>query len=337
MSNRILYTAPGLNEPSGGCRVLFQHVELLRSSGYDAVIWDPQDRVPLNWFTTTAPTIQANTLDLDDSDILVVPGDFIAEGYDPAPGCRKVIYNQGHFLTFTTASMAKYPVWDPTPTMWVSSQASYDVMERLAHALPLESIRLIPHSIDAQLFRPAKKRQHKVAWMSQKRPDEARLLHALFTTDPRFDKTILSEIRGLPQRQTATELSSTSVFIALGYREGFGMPIAEALASGSVVVGYPAGGGAELFRAPGTYSIRESDAVAIIEKVAELMNNLPSEKERSSYREWVKQHYSIAQQQKFLTRAVEIERKMPSRAGVATHPFLSVKHLCNTDTTVANH
>jgi len=334
MSDRILYTAPGLNEPSGGARVLFKHVELLRDAGYDAVIWDPQDRTPLDWFATTAPVIQADTLELDETDILVMPEVFIAEDYDPAPGCRKVIYNQGHFLTFNTASMARYPTWDPLPTMWVSSQASFDVMTRLAQALPVESVDLIPHSIDTDIFRPPVEREQKIAWMPQKRPDEAQLLHALFTADPRFGNTILTEIRRMSQQQTAEELGSAAVFIALGHREGFGMPIAEALASGCAVVGYPAGGGAELFRAPGTYSIRESDAVAIVEKVADLMVNPPSEEERRSYRDWVIQHYSITGQQRCLVQAVEVERKKSSQAGIATHPFLSVKHFRNADTTI---
>lgn len=326
MNHRILYTALGLNEPSGGIRVLYRHVELLRSSGYNALIWDPKEHTPINWFETSVPVVHSDTIELDETDIIVIPEVLIYDNFDPAPGCRKIIYNQGHFLTFRTVPMDRYPKWDPVPAMWVSSLASYDVMQRLIHGLPVESVHLIPHGIDTQVFRPAGKREKKIVWMPQKRPDEAQVLHALFTTDSRFDGAALNAICGSTQQATATELGSASVFLALGHREGFGMPIAEALASGCAVVGYPAGGGAELFEAPGTHPIQESDAIAIVEKTAEILKSPPSEHERHSYRQWIVKNYPMSQQRISLIRAIENERAKPSCAGTAIHPYLPVKH-----------
>jgi glycosyltransferase involved in cell wall biosynthesis len=52
----------------------------------------------------------------------------------------------------------------------------------------------------------------------------------------------------LSHAQVAERLNGARLFLAFGHPEGFGLPIAEAMAAGCWVVGYSGGGGAELFR-----------------------------------------------------------------------------------------
>lgn len=52
----------------------------------------------------------------------------------------------------------------------------------------------------------------------------------------------------LKHAQVAERLNGSRLFLAFGYPEGFGLPIAEAMAAGCWVVGYSGGGGSELFR-----------------------------------------------------------------------------------------
>ena len=42
-------------------------------------------------------------------------------------------------------------------------------------------------------------------------------------------------------------LSSSALFLSFGHPEGFGLPVAEALACGTAVIGYSGLGGRELF------------------------------------------------------------------------------------------
>ena len=55
-------------------------------------------------------------------------------------------------------------------------------------------------------------------------------------------------LQDLSHARVAEKLSGARLFLAFGHPEGFGLPIAEAMASGCWVVGYSGGGGRELFR-----------------------------------------------------------------------------------------
>jgi glycosyltransferase involved in cell wall biosynthesis len=321
--SRVIYASPDLSGPVGGVRVLYRHVEVLTEAGYEAAVWlcgPPQDDVA-SWFTSPAQVVHGATLDLEEDDILVVPEPFVLAGQDPAPGCRKIIYNQNHFLTFVHAPWDDYPRWDPSPDVWVSSAAARDALRRLATLLPIERVDYIPLAIDTTLFRPLEPRANKVAWMPRKRSDEAGLLRALIAADPRFADVTVAVIDGWDERRTAEELGSTSVFVALGRDEGFGLPVAEALAAGCAVVGYPAGGGAELFRSPGTRVVDDCDTVALVDTVASVLADPPSPAERLASRSWIETRYSESTLVEALVRAVDGVRARPAAAGTAIHPF----------------
>lgn len=321
MANRVIYVGTASDHPIGGIRVLYRHVELLVKEGFDAAIWNPVESITNCWFNSSAPVLREERIILDETDMLVIPESFVCTGKDPAPGCRKVIYNQGHLLTFTNTSAAEYPAWDPQPPMWVSSLMSRSIVRRLQTVLPIGEVAYIPHSIDTDLFYMSNLRQRKVAWIPRKRRLEAEVLRTVFAADQRFNGIKLRPIDALTEQQIAAELATTSVFVPLGLGEGFGLPIAEALASGCAVVGYPAGGGAELFRAPGTYAIPESDILAIVEQVATVLADEPSSEERLNYRKWIKENYHVSQQLQALTKAIGSAREVPAASGHATHPL----------------
>ncbi|NEE03915.1 glycosyltransferase [Phytoactinopolyspora halotolerans] len=321
MSNRIIYVAPDFPQPIGGVRASYRHVELLTKAGYDAAVWHCGAQVSLEWFGASAPVLRGMSLSLDRTDLLVLPEAFVFEGVDPAPGCRKAIYNQNHFLTFVSVSPDRYPRWTPRPAVWVSSLMIRHVVGRLQPALDFASIHDLPYVIDLQLFRPAETRRAKIAWMPRKRPNEAALIHGLLLADSRFDGVTLSPIEGLNEVQTASELGTTSVFIGLSREEGFGLPIAEALAAGCVVVGYPSGGGVELFDAPGTLALPDSDVLTLVDQVAEIVADPPAEQDRFKSRAWVEQHYSESRLLDRLIGAIDAARDMPGDAGDAIHPW----------------
>lgn len=89
-------------------------MELLRAAGIDAALWfrKPGYRPP--WFSTTAPVVGGDQLEFGADDLLVVPELYLLPGVDPAPGVRKVIFNQNHFLTYWSwRDTDNYPGWDP--------------------------------------------------------------------------------------------------------------------------------------------------------------------------------------------------------------------------------
>lgn len=321
MAHQIIYAAPDVTHPSGGMRVFYRHVELLTRAGYHAAIWHSSNDVSLDWFATDAPTVNGLTLDLDETDMLVIPEGSVLANDDPAPGCRKIIFNQNHYFTFNSADVLNYPQWSPPPGVWVVSHVSYRIVSRLRQSLGFCIIERIPCAIDTRLFRPAARRHRKVVWMPRKRPYEAELINALLLADNRIKDVTFVPLDGLNEEETARELGGASVFVALGRDEGFGLPVAEALAAGCAVVGYPAGGGAELFDGPGTYAVQDSDILALVECVVALLRDPPSHEERLTYRAWIEQSYSESNLVKCLTSAIDRAFHQPASAGSATHPW----------------
>ena len=295
-------------------------MELLRAAGIEAALWFRTPGYRLPWFETTAPILGGDRLELGADDLLVVPELYLLPGVDPAPGVRKVIFNQNHFLTFWSwRDTDGYPGWDPAPEVWAVSRESTDVLGRLHPELPLH---LVPNPIDTALFRPGPERTRQIAWMPRRRPLEAAVLERLLRNDSRADGVDLAVLAELGESQVVEALGRTSVFVALGISEGFGLPVAEALAAGCLVVGYPAGGGEELFDAPGTWRIDDARPHLLADRALELVDVPADDPVRSAARNWIAERYSLDATAKALFAAVESARALPGRAGTATHPIV---------------
>ncbi|OIH83329.1 hypothetical protein BLJ79_14605 [Arthrobacter sp. UCD-GKA] len=74
-------------------------------------------------------------------------------------------------------------------------------------------------------------------------------------------------------------LRRSSIFMSLSDRDGFGLPPAEAMATGCFVVGYAGGGGNEFFDA--AYSRQVSDTTGMVREMLAAMNL--SDREREEY------------------------------------------------------
>jgi hypothetical protein len=267
-----------------------------------------------------AVTIEADRLDLAAEDLLVVPESAVIPDHDPAPGARKVIFSQNHFLSFHAWADRRelpYPGWAPEPNTWVVSQESADVLGRLTRRTPA----VIPNVVDGQLFRPGPRPQPTIAWMPRKRHLEAELIRRLLLADPAARGVRLVEIDHMSRADVAKTLAQTTVFIALGLSESFGLPVAEALSAGCFVVGYDGGGGHELFEAPGAFRIPEQRPALLVDAVLDLMQDPATPAAAAANRRWLQDRYNAARTTRALTDALSAARMSPGQAATATHPW----------------
>ncbi|MFJ1617975.1 glycosyltransferase [Streptomyces sp. NPDC088251] len=328
MAGRVIYASFEFQFPLGGIRVLNQQISLLRAAGVEAFRWTPTPGFRYTWFDDDVPTLSGMTLDLGPEDVLVLHEVSVVPGHDPAPGGHKVIYSQGHYLNFLTCpDPGPYPGWPVRPALWAISQAGVEMLRR---ALPEFEPHLVPNIIDTELFRPASTgRVRRIAWMSRKRPIESTLLRRLLHTDPRSTDIDLYDIHAVPHEEVARVLSETSVFIALGAPEGegFGLPPAEAMASGCLVTGYAGGGGAELFDSPSAWRIPELETAQLADKALELLD-LPDQDEiRRAGRQWVADRYTTRAATAALIEGIRKARALPGGAASATHPAAWMEEL----------
>lgn len=316
---RIVYAGFATKRRSGGVHVLTQHVQLLRAAGHEAWLWlpDPDDRT--DWIAADVPVLAGATLPIGATDLLVLPETPTIQGLDPAPGARKVILNQNHFYTFAASPPAPgFPGWSPDPAVWAVTGESRDV---LAGVLPDLPVSLIPNSVDGGLFVPLPTDRPRVSWFPRKRPREASLLKELLRHDPRLAGVDLVEMIDAPQASVAATLGTSTVFIALGHSESFGLPVAEAMAAGCLVVGYDGGGGHELFEAPGAWAVPEQRPLLVRDRVVDLLARADELAEvRSANREWVLERYTPAHTAAALELAVAAAFERPGADAIATHP-----------------
>ena len=130
-------------------------------------------------------------------------------------------------------------------------------------------------------FNPDKKLQ--IAFMPRKRAEEARILAALIGKHPDLARVPLVVIDQVPAEEARRLIRDSLIFLSLSEREGFGLPPAEAMATGSLVVGYTGVGGGEYFTAQTGFPIPDGDVVALVERLAEVVSTwrrAPAELER---------------------------------------------------------
>jgi hypothetical protein len=318
---RIVYATFATARRSGGVHVMSEHVRLLRSVGQPAWLWIPGPGEPPAWFDETVPTLVGPTLDVGPDDLLVLPEVPLVPGVAPAPGARTVIFNQNHFYTYAASpasAWTSYPDWSPAPSLWTVSDESRDVLRALHPDL---DVTVIPDPVATELFRPRAGSPPSVAWFSRKRPREAGLLHRLLSTDPRMAGVALHAISDEPWPAVAEILGAATVFAALGHTEGFGLPVAEALAAGCLVAGYDGGGGRELFDAPGAWPVPEQRPLLLAERVVDLITRRTELSNLADgNRAWVLARYSPAHTLNALTSAVGAVLTTPGAAATAVHP-----------------
>lgn len=318
-SRRIVYAGFATLRHSGGVHVLTQHVQLLRAAGHNAWLWLPDPENRTDWIDADVPVLSGATTPIGADDLLVLPETPTIQGRDPAPGARKVIFNQNHFYTFAAGTpAADFPGWAPPPAVWAVTAESRDV---LAGVLPELPVTLIPNPVDGELFAPRPADRPRISWFPRKRPREASLLRALFENDSRLAGVDLVELVDAPRATVAEALGTSTVFVSLGHSESFGLPVAEALASGCLVAGYDGGGGHELFEAPGVWRVPEQRPLLLRDQVVDLVTRADDLASlRAANRAWVLERYPLARTGAALEDAVAAAFRRPGGAATATHP-----------------
>ena len=245
----VYYLVPHSARPHGGIRVVYRHVRLLAAMGIRAAVLQTGSSSRPEWFDSDVPFVSASRLDFASDDILVVP-----EIYGPTiaqldPSIRVLIFNQGGYITFDhlglSATMPGAP-YRQIPRLEGIMTVSRDSAALLALAFADTPIDVARPVIDGEIFHPSSApRENTFAFVPTRRRDEVnQILHIVRARGLGWQPRPLE---GLTEAEMARALQRSALFLSLSDRDGFGLPPAEAMASGCYVVGYPGGGGDEFF------------------------------------------------------------------------------------------
>jgi len=313
----IYYLCPDYEVPSGGIRAIYRHVDLLNAAGLDAAVLHHSDGFACRWFEHSTRTVGAASTKLSAADVLVVP-----EVYGPFLGRlprepRLVVFSQNAYLTFEHLPAGVAP---PYEIFEAAMTVSADSAAYLRFAFPGVEARVIPNAVDPAVFHPAAAPPpRRLALMPRKRQAEAEEILGLL--GKRLNGWEVLRIEGASEAETAAALRSAPLFLALGSREGFGLPVAEAMASGCYVVGFPAFGGRELFDPAFSAPVEDGDVLRAARALGEAMERYerdPGELRSAGAMagEHVRSRHSLAGQvEALLAFYAELGRRAPASAG----------------------
>lgn len=222
----IVYALPGAGL-FGGIKVGVQLVDILRTLGVNVVVATPGGEAP-GWFAASAPVMAreelADTVGAGDSVIFSLPRDHEELG---GLGARLVFHCQG------TDPQIDPVIADQSVTILTCwRQAS----EYLADTVGRDSFRVGISVSDAFFACAGPRRARTVAHMSRRgRPE-------LVAGMPDVEHVVIDRDG---ERDVASKMHSSEVFVAVAENEWFGLPALEAMAAGCAVVSLTTVGGGE--------------------------------------------------------------------------------------------
>jgi len=281
MPRQTIYVfAPDLAHPLGGMRMLYRHVDILNANGFEAFIVHTSREFKLDWFEYETPVLRG-PVKMKSDDIAVfseIGGLKIAEW---AAGKRKVIFNQNAYYTFT-----RYPLGGHVKTPYLHPEViativvSEDSMQYLEWVFPELPIYRIRYSINPRLYYPPKEPKKKqICFMPRKNVDDAKQVLYMLRYRKKLAGWTIREIDNVSEVQAAEIIRESAVLMSFGAPEGFGLPVAEAQAGATIVVGYHGNGGREILTSEYGFPIEVGQILAYgqtLERVLEEYSRDPT-------------------------------------------------------------
>lgn len=244
----ILYFSYDSNQPSGGQRDGYRHVDILRSVGQEALILHQHSGFRISWFDNVTPTVDfarywANFYSR--KHILVLPED-LGNMIDLFPDVPTVIHNKNAFYGWRALAKRITAVPDPyledrVVGILTVSEHHRDLLE---FAYPSQLVRLVYPSVDMHLFAPirlgtkkpqicypAKAELHIIALQQILSARAAQGLNQL----PAFD---FVPLRGLSELGAAKVITESLILVSLNIEEGLAKVLIEAQAAGTLTITY---------------------------------------------------------------------------------------------------
>ena len=248
---RIFYVNDGLHT-AGGQMINLEHVASLRRMGFDArflILRNPAEAPGA--FTPRFPPPheglpwQWTADDLTPEDYVVLP-EMFGRGLKTLrdTSARKVIHNQNPYYTFGAfPDLGAVAAWGCRAII-AGSVFGAERLKAMGWRGPIAPVRVFVDPLFAQ--DPMAPRPLQVAFMPRKRGFEARLVHGvLHSLRPDLKDVPWAAVADMSRAQAAEVVRRSAVFLSLSYYEGLGLPPLEALAAGTLVVGYHGYGGLE--------------------------------------------------------------------------------------------
>lgn len=273
----VYYLTRDYDQPSGGIRTLYRHVDVLNAAGVPAAIMHEKRGFRCSWFDNRTRTTDVRSSPLGPGDLLVLPETDAWLLPRLPPGVRHVIFNQSGHLTWAVDAelVSRHYLGSPDLVgVMVVSEHSGELLEH-AFGRPVHRVRL---SVDPRQFAPAERpAARRISYLPRRGgQDVENVLHLLRARGVLAGWEV-DAIDGVPQDEVARRLRASTIFLSCSYQEGFGLPAIEAMASGNYVIGFHGYGGREFFDPAFSAPVPTGDLLAMSRAVEECLTRETAE------------------------------------------------------------
>ena len=229
--------------PSGGVKIIYQHCEMLRLNGIEATPIHLGDFI-VDWFPHNVDSLtrKAALATIDVDDILICP-EIIPAAADEFPSRQKIAFVQNWFLAdIGTGPDRRYEDFGYTGLLACSNYIKNYMASR--SELPCT---VVTNGIDLALFKPSGQPAipRRILYQNRRNVADARAAITTLPSSLRASCEFIELGNNLSQTEMISSFQQADIYLAIGYPEGFALPPLEAMACGSVVIGFTGGGGLE--------------------------------------------------------------------------------------------
>lgn len=204
-------------------------------------------------------------LEVKADDIIIVP-EFVSDILPQALPSHRCVLLAQDVLGLTRAALS--PGFDAQRfselicTSQASAKAGYLILDRE----PL----MVPLVIDPADFSFAAQKKPVIAFLPRKLPEQSRMVSLLLSMRDRLGDFEMRRLENLPRAEYKKQIHEAAIFLSFSHQEGFGLPPAEAMATGAIVIGYAGVGGEEFFTRETGFPIAESDVINFVQTVEDV-------------------------------------------------------------------
>ena len=270
----IYIWCPDVNDPVGGIKILYRHVDLLNAAGISATLLHNSPGFRCTWFENRTIIGTRSLSELRPFDFVMIPevaGDSLRE----PTAATKIVFNQNCYYTFKNLDVSTYrAAADLYRDVQACLVVSEDSRAYIRHAFPELPVYRVHNSIDPSVFFPQARKSLQICFMPRKNADDAAQVFAVLGRCGVLDDVRVVAIDGVAEHVVSEIMAESSIFFSFGDPEGSPLPPAEAMLAGCIVVGYHGFGGREYFRRRFCYPISRGDIrtfVQVAERVISMM------------------------------------------------------------------
>ncbi len=300
---RYFFVQPDVTRPVGGNNVSLQLISHLCEAGYEAAALHAASDYTYPFFENSQPPyyypplskvsyqflgrkarFKAHLLDLitrretgpnplltlRPDDVFMIP-EFLYPEYSALfPDNKKVLFVQDVFgfcfalqRDLNTGAKA-LDDFETTITTSVAAQSA------VTQFTGLDSL-LVSQSVARPRLDPTTRKKRQIAYMPRKRPKEIATLLGCLQGNPALEGWSFRKIENASPEELDAIFNESLIFLSFSYREGFGLPPAEAMTAGCIVVGYTGVGGEEYFQHDTGFPILDGDIAAFARTMVEVV------------------------------------------------------------------